>query len=73
MKRELESRTTSHGGEVRLIWDGVSGRLDLEVLGADGELHGARIEQSAGDRRRGCIGGPADHRGVRANAQVRGR
>jgi hypothetical protein len=43
MKRELESRTTSHGGEVRLIWDDVSGRLDLEVVGPDGELQACEI------------------------------
>jgi hypothetical protein len=43
MKRELESRTTSYGGEVRLIWDDVSGRLDLEVLGSDGELQSCEI------------------------------
>jgi hypothetical protein len=43
MKRELESRNTSHGGEVRLVWDDESGRLELEVVGADGELQSCEI------------------------------
>ena len=43
MKREIESRSTSHGGEVRLVWDDVSGRLDLEVVGADGELQSCEV------------------------------
>jgi hypothetical protein len=41
---------------------------------ADGELHRTGVEQPAGDRGSGCVGGTANHRQVGTNRDVlRGR